>query len=97
MAGWLDQLGIRLTPLLTGLKVEAELGNIRTVGKLFPLYAERGIKDTGARLSRPISSTRWCSGKVDPCLSSLGRLDILESRYSRGTRDDFLVFIFKNH
>ena len=27
MAGWLDQVGIRLTQLSTGLKVEAELGN----------------------------------------------------------------------
>ena len=26
--GWLDQVGIRLTQLSTGLKVEAELGNI---------------------------------------------------------------------
>ena len=25
--GWLDQLGIRLTQLSTGLKVDAELGN----------------------------------------------------------------------
>ena len=25
--GWLDQVGIRLTQLSTGLKVEAELGN----------------------------------------------------------------------
>ena len=27
MGGWLDQVGIRLTQLSTGLKVEAELGN----------------------------------------------------------------------
>ena len=27
LAGWLDQVGIRLTQLSTGLKVEAELGN----------------------------------------------------------------------
>ena len=27
-AGWLDQVGIRLTQLSTGLKVEAEVGNI---------------------------------------------------------------------
>ena len=26
--GWLDQVGIRLTQLSTGLKVEAELGNM---------------------------------------------------------------------
>ena len=25
--GWLDQVGVRLTQLSTGLKVEAELGN----------------------------------------------------------------------
>ena len=30
MAGWLDQVGIRLTQLSTGLKVEAELGNTRS-------------------------------------------------------------------
>ena len=28
VGGWLDQVGIRLTQLSTGLKVEAELGNI---------------------------------------------------------------------
>ena len=27
VGGWLDQVGIRLTQLSTGLKVEAELGN----------------------------------------------------------------------
>ena len=27
MGGWLDQVGIKLTQLSTGLKVEAELGN----------------------------------------------------------------------
>ena len=28
VGGWLDQVGIRLNQLSTGLKVEAELGNI---------------------------------------------------------------------
>ena len=32
VGGWLDQVGIRLTQLSTGLKVEAELGNITVRG-----------------------------------------------------------------
>ena len=30
LGGWLDQVGIRLTQLSTGLKVKAELGNFMT-------------------------------------------------------------------
>ena len=32
--GWLDQVGIRLTQLSTGLKVEAELGNNKSSDQL---------------------------------------------------------------
>ena len=33
LGGWLDQVGIRLTQLSTGLKVEAELGKNQTSDK----------------------------------------------------------------
>ena len=33
LGGWLDQVGIRLTQLSTGLKVEAELGNTKNTAK----------------------------------------------------------------
>ena len=39
--GWLDQVGIRLTQLSTGLKVEAELGKKTDIQTIFldSLYA----------------------------------------------------------
>ena len=41
VAGWLDQVGIRLTQLSTGLKVEAELGNITPLPPITETQCQR--------------------------------------------------------